>query len=292
MRALRILIASSLTLAVAAPVFAQTNEQIPKDLALALLPAGGTEGGEIIVGKMPVDLTSLLTLPAGAHVLGSFVNTAYAHAVLTLPYRTDSALAVVRRSLTEHGFTTRSAAPPQMGGLQYGPAGGMYPNSFCKAGDPTSLSLSGQFYGPSVTLIHLTRSVNSTICDQQRTETIRSQAMENYPFSSVPPLWSPGDYRVATQRCRRNTSGGSGDASQNQPLLTDLSLNEILAYYGKQLDSAGWKSASSDTDRVSKTWTKVIGTRGTQEVTIAISRVASLSGCYDVVLHATSLVPK
>lgn len=291
MRARQILIACSLTVAMGAPVLAQSNEEIPKDLALALLAAGAPEGGEIIVGRMPMDLSSLLTLPGGAHVLGSFVNTSYAHVVLTLPFRTDSALAVVRRALNEHGFTTRTAAPPQMGGLQFGPPGGVYANSFCKTGDPTSLILSGQFYGPSVTLIHLTRNVNSTICDQPRTDMVRTQAMENYPLSSVPPLWSPGDYRLSSVRCRRQ-GGGGNDASQTQALLIDLSLNDVLTYYGKQLDSAGWKSISSDTDRVSKTWSKTIGTRGTQEVTITVSRMAAQSGCYDVALRATGLPPR
>ncbi|HEY2375925.1 MAG TPA: hypothetical protein VGH98_08100 [Gemmatimonadaceae bacterium] len=289
MRPRRFLVVSSLIFAFTTSAFAQTQEQIPKDLALALMP-GATEGGEIIIGQMPMDLTTLLTLPAGAHVLGSFVNTAYAHAVLTLPLRTDSALAVMRRSLAEHGFTTRSAATPPMGGLQYGPPGGIYPNSFCKAGDPTSLTVSAQFYGPSMTLVHLTRNVNSTICDQPRTDIVRTQAMQDYPLSSVPPLWSPGDFRASNTRCRRPSAGG--DAAQSQPLMSELSPAEVLAYYSKQLDSAGWKSTTAEPDRVSKTWSKAIGTRGTQEVTITISRMASQSGCYDVALRATGLPPR
>ena len=288
MRAGQILIASSLAFAFAAPVLAQTQEQIPKELALALMPAGAAEGGEIIVGQMPMDLTSLLTLPAGARVLGSFVSTAYAQAVLTLPLRTDSALAIVRRSLVEHGFTTRSAPPPQMGGLQFGPQGGVFPNTFCKAGDPTSLTLTAQFYGPSTTLVHVMRSVNTTLCDQQdRLNVVRTQSMQDYPLSTVPPLWSPGDFRMSNTRCRRPNT--MGDANQNQPLMTDLSSTEVLAYYGKQLDSAGWKATATETDRITKTWSKQIGTRGTQEVTLTITKVAAQNGCYDVSLRASGL---
>ena len=288
MHARRVFVALLLALALAAPGFAQTQEQIPKELALALMPAGAAEGGEIIVGQMPMDLTSIVTLPTGARVLGSFVSTAYAHAVMTLPLRTDSAMAVVRRSLLEHGWTTRSAMTPQMGGLQYGPAGGMFPNSFCKAGDPTSLTLAGQFYGPSTTLLHLTRNVNSGMCDQpNRMESVRTQSMQDYPLSTVPPLWSPGDYRMSSARCRRPNT--MGDASQNQPLVTDLSPTDILAYYGKQLDSAGWKASSDEADRISKTWSKQIGTRGTQDVSISITKLPSQNGCYEVSLRATGL---
>ena len=288
MRAGQFLLASFLAAAFADPVRAQAQEQIPKELALALMPAGAAEGGEIIIGQMPMDLTSVLTLPNGANVLGSFVSTAYAHAVLTLPLRTDSAIAVVRRSLLEHGWTSRTAAVPQMGGLQFGPPGGVFPNSFCKVGDPTSLTLSGQFYGPSTTLVHLTRNVNSGLCDQpNRVDPVRSQAMQDYPLSSVPPLWSPGDYRVSNTRCRRANT--MGDASQNQPLMSELSPADILTYYGKQLDSAGWKATSTDADRITKTWSKQIGTRGTQEVTLTITKNGSQSGCYDVALRATGL---
>lgn len=287
MRVGQVLLVSALVLAFAVPTSAQTREQIPKDLALALMSAGAVEGGEIIVGQMPMDLTSLLTLPAGAHVLGSFVSTAYAQAVLTLPVRTDSALALVRKSLVEHGFATRSAMPPQMGGLQFGPPGGVFPNSFCKAGDPTSLTVTAQFYGPSTTLIHVMRNVNSGLCDQLNRAEVRTQAMQDYPLSTVPPLWSPGDYRISNVRCRRQSS--MGDANQNQPLMTDLSPTEILAYYGKQLDSAGWKATSSEADRITKSWSKQIGTRGTQEVTLTVTKSTAQNGCYDISLRATGL---
>jgi hypothetical protein len=287
MRAGQILFASSLLFAVAVPVPAQTQEQIPKELALALMSAGAVEGGEIIIGQMPMDLTGLLTLPAGARVLGSFVSTAYAQAVLTLPVRTDSALALVRKSLVEHGFAARSATPPQMGGLQYGPPGGVFPNSFCKAGDPTSLTVTAQFYGPSATLVHVMRNVNSGLCDQLNRADVRTQAMQDYPLSTVPPLWSPGDFRISNVRCRRQSS--MGDANQNQPLMTDLSPTEILAYYGKQLDSAGWKATPSEVDRVAKSWSKQIGTRGTQEVTLTVTKNAAQNGCYDISLRASGL---
>jgi hypothetical protein len=79
------------------------------------------------------------------------------------------------------------------------------------------------------------------------------------------------------------------DQSQNQPLMTDLSPTEVLAYFGRQLDSAGWKSSSNEAERVSKTWSKAIGTRGTQEVTITVTKTASQNGCFDVSLRATGL---
>lgn len=265
------------------------QDQVPKELALALMPMGMAQGGEIIVGQMPPDLTSIVTLPTGARVLGSFVTLEYAQAVITLPVRTDSALAIVRRALLEHGWQTRSAIIPTMGGLQYGPPGGGFPNMYCKTGDPASLSIAAQFYGPSTSLVHITRNAGG-VCEQPARMDIRQQTLQDFPLATVPPLWSPGDFRLANTRCRRTSNGSMGDQSQNQAVLTDLSLPELLAHYGKQLDSAGWKAGSSnDAERISKTWTKQIPNRGLQEVTITAAKGGAQTGCYDVSLRATGL---
>jgi hypothetical protein len=287
MRARGALIVTLLAFAAATSALPQTQDQIPKELALALMPFGMADGGEIIVGQMPPDFSAVLTLPASARVLGSFVSMAFAQTVVTLPLRTDSALATVRRSLTEHGWTTRSAMPPTTGGLQFGPAGGIYQNTFCKTGDPSALTISAQFYGPSTSLVHLTRNINSGTCDQMMRAEVRQQMTQDFPLATVPPLWTPGDYRISSLRCRRQNT--MNDQSQNQPLMTDLSPTEVLAYFGRQLDSAGWKSSSNEAERVSKTWSKAIGTRGTQEVTITVTKTASQNGCFDVSLRATGL---
>src|SRR4051812_38407570 len=104
---------SALLIGVAHRTAAQ--QDVPRELALALIPFGATEGGEIIVGQMPPDLAAAFTLPPGARVLGSFVSLTYAQAVLTIPGKTDSALALARRSLSEHGWVARNPMSTAMG---------------------------------------------------------------------------------------------------------------------------------------------------------------------------------
>jgi hypothetical protein len=269
---------------------AAQQDQIPKELALALIPFGAAEGGEIILGQMPPDLSAIFTLPPGARVLGSFVSTAYAQVVLSFPGRADSATAYARRALLEHGWTPRSPTISTMGGLQYTVGTGGAPSMYCKPGEPSGLNVTAQFHGPATSLLHVTRNAGANFCDQSNSLEVRQAAarMQEFPLATVPPLWSPGDFRTSSLRCRR-TNAPMSDQSQQQPLLTDLSLTDILAHYGRQLDSAGWKPAAAEGESVSKTWSKVIGTRGTQEVTITVSHMVSQAGCYDVSLRATAL---
>jgi hypothetical protein len=264
------------------------QQDVPRELALALIPFGATEGGEIIVGQMPPDLAAAFTLPPGARVLGSFVSLAYAQAVLTIPGKTDSALALARRTLSEHGWVARNPMSTGMGGLQF-ISGGSGPSIFCKPGEPAGLNISAQFHGPSTTLLHLTRNAGSTSCDETRSDSRQAMAMrmQDFPLATVPPLWSPGDFRTSSQRCRRTQA--MNDQAQDQPLLTELSPAEVLAHYGRQLDSAGWKPATTEGESVSKTWSKMIPSRGTQEVTITVTRMPTQTGCYDVNLRATGL---
>lgn len=280
---------------------AQQSDQIPRELALALIPYGGTDGGEIIVGQMPPELVATLTLPTGARILGSFVSLTFAQVVITVPMSADSTAAFARRSLEEHGWIARVMPTMRLGGLQYGSPRSTLPSTYCKKGSPDAITIATQFHGQS-TLLRLTRNTGSSICDETRISGVSSgsislstttgtsgravglmdQRMAEMPMASVPPLWSPGDPR-ASQVCR--PTNGMGMETQSQPLRTELSPQDILAHYGRQLDSAGWKSAASAGSSVAGTWTNP---ENGQEVTVSITKLPMQSGCYDVSLRATA----
>src|SRR5437763_17084925 len=98
------------------------QDQIPKELALALIPFGGSDGGEIIVGQLPPDLATTFALPPAGRVLGSFVSLSYIQIVMAFPGTADSAQAFASGSLTEKGWLARDRARDRMGGLPFGPA--------------------------------------------------------------------------------------------------------------------------------------------------------------------------
>ena len=80
--------------------------------------------------------------------------------------------------------------------------------------------------------------------------------------------------------------------SQEQWLRTDLSAQAILDYYGRQLDSAGWKGVTAPNDHAARTWS-IANARGdtTQDVTLTVSKLSS-PGCYQIELRATARGPK
>jgi hypothetical protein len=296
----RILAVVVLSVAIPWSVGAQ-QDPIPRELALALIPYGGSDGGEIIVGQIPTDLATTFTLPAGGRVLGSFVSLTYMQVVMTLPGGLDSADAFARRSLASHGWVARALPSIRMGGLQYGSPRSARPSVYCKPGASDAITISTQFHGQT-TLLRLTRNTGSGICDEtrlsggaitsfstsasgglvaQRIEPLDPR-LAQMPIASVPPLWSPGDPR-ASQVCRPR--GAMGAETQSQPLRTELSPQEILAHYGRQLDSAGWKPMNSDASSVAGTWTNA--TNG-QEVMITVTKVPTQAGCYDISLRATA----
>src|SRR2546423_7240084 len=231
------------------------EQQIPKELALALIQAGGNDGGEIIVGKMPPDFAAMFSLSPGARVLGSFATLSFVQVVLALPGSADSAIEFARRSLVEHGWQPRQPQMPVLGGLQYGLPRPAPPRTYCKTGSPDVINVATQFHGPE-TLLRLTRSTGSSACEQSPgsgsamssfstsidgsvVTRMRMEAVEA-PLASVPQLWAPTDFRQS-QACRQPMDR-MGPFTQTQPLRTELTLSEVLAHYGRQLDSAGWKS--------------------------------------------------
>lgn len=285
--------AALLTLCCGGIAHAQADTQIPRELALALIPYGGTDGGEIIVGQLPPDIASTFDVPPGGRVLGSFVSLTYAQVVMTVPVRADSAVAFARRSLTEHGWTPRVPPAPRIGGLQYSTRQATTPSTFCRAGSPDAMTVSAQFHG-ATTLLRLTRSTGSSICDPATNARLTlsgglaasnsialQERMAEIPLASVPPLYAPSDFRLS-QTCRQGNMQ-TGQESQEQPLKTEMSLTEVLSYYGRQLDSAGWKSSPADAN-ASGSWTNP---QTAQEVTITVSRNTASTGCYDVLLRAT-----
>jgi hypothetical protein len=269
---------------------ARAQETVPKELALAL-NAAATEGGDILVGAMPADLARDFPLPNGGRVLGSLITTSYVQVVVALPGGPDSALAYARRTLLEHGWLAPDPMQPRTGGLQYAPSIQL-PRYFCRPGSvpPDAISIATSFYGPTTTLLRLSRSRNP-VCEQaaagqrgfaERVEFVGISGPGQSPFAGVPPLFPPGEVRNAAVACR-STSGMGGRSSQGQQLQSALSPGEILAHYAKQLDSAGWIATTA----VAGTWAKPDTANMAREVSITVSPMKA-PGCYSVSLTASS----
>jgi hypothetical protein len=273
-------------------------ETIPRELALALIPAAASGGGDILVGSMPADLAKDFPVPAGARVIGSLITLSYMQVVITVPGTADSALAYTKRTLVAHGWLPKERTIPRQGGLQYGPSM-VPPTTYCRLGQgpPDGITASTSFYGPAMTLLRLSRT-QSSMCDDSQLSAMGSSgslvAMSTSqvrqlqaPFSNLPPLYAPGDQRTVFTGCRSPGSAGQR-VTQNQQLRLSLSPAEILAHYSRQLDSAGWKRVTqSDSEGVTGSWSKTGGSRDQDDVSITVSPIAGQSNCYSVLLSAT-----
>jgi hypothetical protein len=182
--------------------------------------------------------------------------------------------------------------------LQFTPPGTV-PTLLCKRGAQEGVSLTSQPHGQE-TLVRLTLMSEVGYCymtsgtvSAERVEFVQMQPRGFVPLASVPPLWSPGDPVASMRACRGSNPNNVGLASQTQEqeLRTGMSEEEILSFYGKQLDSAGWKVATP-IPRVSRTWSKATPNGdSTQDVTLTVSKLSTPS-CYHLELRAMERGPR
>ena len=264
------------------PAVLAAQDVVPKELALALI-RWGQDGGDILVGAVPRDLVNDLPTPRGGRVLGSFVSPSFVQVVIALPGSTDSALAYARRTLVQHGWRVWQP-PAERGGLQYRPEGESPQTTLCRVGStrPDGLTIRAAFYGAGTSLLRLTRT-ESMMCDESASgegASMRSSIVR-FPFSDVPPLFGPAGARAGIASCRPSSTF-RGSSSQSLPLRTPMRASEILAHYGRQLDSAGWKPLLvPDGSSAAGSWTKA-DSLGPRAVTITIAPMTKQSGCYNV----------
>lgn len=116
--------------------------------------------------------------------------------------------------------------------------------------------------------------------------TASARGPSSSPFGEVPPLWSPGDPMTSMRACRQVGPGFTSSATQQQELKTDLTAQQILAYYGKQLDSAGWKTASAPNESASGMWMNSQGRDTSTELTLTVTRMP-VANCFEIQLRTS-----
>ena len=276
-------------LATASPTLPQRStalaqEVVPKELALALARSS-QEGGDILVGSAPSNLSQDLPVPPGGRILGSYVSPSYVQIVMTFPGRTDSALAFVRRALVDRGWLGWQPPVVERGGLTFRRPSTM-PTTFCRTSgvSPEGLTINASFYGPNTSMLRVTHFMSGMCEGNTRAEVMRSQmgSMQS-PFSSVPPLYPPEEAENSVAACRGSSSGSRFASSQGgMPMRSTMSASELLAHFGRQLDSAGWNAArGTETVRAVGQWTKS-DSLGTRAVTLTVSGMPNRAGCYNV----------
>ena len=260
-----------------------SRDMIPKELALALV-SYGRDGGDFLVGGLPGDLAADLPIPAGGRVIGSFASPDVSTSVLTLPVTPDSARMLVTRTLQEHGWRVHQPVG-RRGGLTV-PASSLM-RMLCKPGRADQIAVTTQpgANGTSPgTIVRLMRTPAGPACDETGVGAVEPGRRMTDPFSTLPPLYAPEE-STPGQACRPGSYGGM--ASQTIPVHSSMSAAVLLAHYGRQLDSAGWKPLAADSASAIGHWSKSVGAREPQVVTVTVTPMPGGAGCYSVTLGAT-----
>jgi|SRR5215207_6405270 len=267
----------------------ESQEPIPRELALALLnltPAPG--GGDIQVGKAPENVPPEL-LPPGLQILGSTTQFENATIVLAAPQQPDSAIAAIEAHLLKAGWT-KPPVPvrqPQRGfvSADIGQYNYMPPDMLCRGDDFVMMSGSYRRSGGSVVKLAYNRGQQYSACKQrEQTTTYRSP----YDEAPMPILRAPqGSMPVPNRGGGMSSSGIS--ITTGTRLKTALKPVELVAHYDKQMRDQGWAAiADGATDMVAArsyrknddkgaTWTAVlISTRtpdaADQDVSLRLDR--------------------
>ena len=165
---------------------ADSQEPIPRELALALLNLGPGMGGssDIRIGKAPDDIPAELLAP-GLGVLGSTTQFESSVIVLTAPQAPDSAISVYESHLLSSGWT-KPPAPrgPTMRGFVSADVGQFAyerPNVACKGDGFVTYAGTYRRMGGSLVKVTYNRGTRYSMCrNRADTATYRS------PFDEAP----------------------------------------------------------------------------------------------------------
>jgi hypothetical protein len=221
-----------------------SQEPIPRELALVLLNLGpGIGGAEILVGKAPDDIPRDL-LPSGLQILGSTTQFETSVIILVAQEPPDSAVARYDAYLHSAGWTNppvpQAARARGFVAAEFGQVTYDRPNAACRGEQFVTYSGSYRRNGGSFVRVTLNRDNRSSMCKaRQDVTTYRSP----YDEAPVPLLVAP--FGSMTTQGGGMSASGNDSFSFSTRLSTRLSPGELVDHYNKQLRDQGWTSVTN-----------------------------------------------
>jgi hypothetical protein len=227
-------------LAVAQRPTSESQESVPRELAIALMSFGpGMSASNLLVGKAPEDIPPEL-VPPGAEILGSVTQFEQRIVVLGVKESPDSAISAMETRLLGIGWKEPPRQPSMVRGGFVGAEAfssvGAQPDVVCKGDEVVVLSSAYRRSGGSVLKVSYSKGQRYNAC------TIRQDSYRSpYDDAPVPTLRAP-----AGSISKGNGMGGSseGEVQLTTKLGTSLKPAEVVAHYDKQMVAAGWTSRS------------------------------------------------
>lgn len=238
-------LAPSLASAQPRPKAGDSQEPIPRELALALLNLSSNmsgAGGDILVGRAPDDVPPEL-LPPGVQVLGSTTQYDNLVIVLAAQEKPDSAIAVYEAHLLKSGWTKPQPMPSRtMRGFVTADAGQQsyeQPDIVCHGDANAMLVASYRRMSGSLLKVTYNRGGRYSLCRMRSDATTYRSPLDEAP---VPILRAPVGAMM-------NEGGGISASSQmsfslSTRLSTRLKVADVVTHYDKQMRDQGWTSIS------------------------------------------------
>jgi hypothetical protein len=220
-----------------------SQEPIPRELALALLNFGsGVGGADIRVGKAPDDIPPAL-LPPGLQVLGSTTQFESSVIVLAAQEQPDSAVSRYEAHLLANGWT-RPPAPqtaPVRGfvAADAGQATDDRPDVACRGDEFVTYSGTYRRNGGSLVKVTYNRGTRYSVCKARQDVTAYQSAYEAAP---VPVLRAP--FGSLMPDGSGTSSSANNSFSLSTRLTTHLKPVELVNHFDKQLREQGWSSVA------------------------------------------------
>jgi hypothetical protein len=230
-------------------------------------------GVRLIRGDVPSDLKPNFYVPRGTRVLGSVVTGSGVLVLATSTVPPESLRVEYSRALVPRGWTAFES--PRRGGFVDDLS--QTPLIFCR--DAAHLQIVHAPRSSGMSDLSLNYRDGGGPCARPRPPTFRQMSEPQFPTLHSPP----GAATESRARCYARVPGGRNSMSTGTLIAADTSAEEVLRHYGRQLESAGWRSAARTGRQVATgTWTRA-DSAGTTEVTLEV-REAGTSGlrCYEV----------
>jgi hypothetical protein len=272
-----------------------TPDSVPRELVEALLAspalqfmaAFGVGGGSprVVVGTLPSGLAQRLWIPPGATVLGGLESSGQAVAVLQSSMPEDSLKAAYRREQIARGWIAPPARQPMiMSGFAPAPGSPLDPDAqlmFCSGG--ATLGIDIVQVGSRREIRASTIALGENLCATQRPVDMTRFGMRGDRPTLTNP---PGTGNGFGENCAQwNSSGGGGGTK----LSTNMTNDQVLAYYAKALADSGWTPANVES--VSRTWTRRDSLGTLAELTLTSRTRASTPNCVEVEMRENSRRP-
>lgn len=258
---------------------AQQPDSLPRELVEALVrPAYFGYGAptEFVVGKIPPALAPFLYVPKGARVLGGMVGINGTAGVVVVQGNVESVSEEYRRELPKLGWTV----PPPLG-RTWGFVPANESNStgngleFCHIGQ--SLQVIPAPAGNNT--VQVTATVqNGGRCNSQITF-VGGRPQPQTPIV-LPTLVNPLGTATNAVDCNTATMFLGGSNGSTERVKSQLSVEQLLDRFAKQLADSGWKGGAITTVE-RRVWTAPDTGSAVRELTLTATPMA-VAGCEDL----------